>query len=50
MSEKIPVPASFHNARIQPEQYAAMYEESVRDPETFWAKQADTVKVIALMP
>ncbi|HMA98131.1 MAG TPA: acetate--CoA ligase, partial [Wenzhouxiangella sp.] len=34
-----PVPAEF-DALTDKEQYAAMYAESVNDPESFWAKQA----------
>lgn len=38
----IPVkPEIARRARITSEQYAAHYEESVRDPETFWARQAE---------
>jgi acetyl-CoA synthetase len=44
MSEQFPVPASFHNARIQPEQYEQMYEDSVKHPETFWGKQAERLQ------
>ncbi|AKS42868.1 acetate--CoA ligase [Wenzhouxiangella marina] len=35
-----PVPESFQNARIDREQYEAMYRASIEDPETFWAEQA----------
>lgn len=37
-----PVPAEFAaQANVNAEQYAAMYQQSVEDPETFWAEQAD---------
>jgi acetyl-CoA synthetase len=37
-----PVPADFAaQANITAEQYATMYKQSVEDPESFWAKQAD---------
>jgi acetyl-CoA synthetase len=37
-----PVPADFAaQANINAEQYQAMYKQSVEDPETFWAEQAD---------
>jgi acetyl-CoA synthetase len=41
MNEKFPIPASFHNARIQPELYEQMYKESVSHPDMFWSKQAE---------
>ncbi|MEJ2307851.1 MAG: acetate--CoA ligase [Gammaproteobacteria bacterium] len=37
-----PVPAEFAaQANINAEEYQAMYAQSVEDPETFWAEQAD---------
>ena len=37
-----PVPASFSaSAHIDSAQYQSMYEQSVSDPESFWALQAD---------
>ncbi|WP_020558027.1 acetate--CoA ligase [Thiofilum flexile] len=37
-----PVPAEFAaQANVNAEQYAAMYQQSVDDPEGFWAEQAD---------
>lgn len=37
-----PVPEDFAaNAHVNAEQYEAMYKQSVEDPETFWAEQAD---------
>ena len=43
MSDNLyPVPEDFAaNAHINAEQYKAMYKQSVEDPETFWAQQAD---------
>ncbi|MBT8440012.1 MAG: acetate--CoA ligase, partial [Gammaproteobacteria bacterium] len=43
MSENLyPVPEDFAaNAHVNAEQYEAMYKQSVEDPETFWAQQAD---------
>ncbi|GMQ83715.1 MAG: acetate--CoA ligase [Gammaproteobacteria bacterium] len=40
--EKVyPVPAAFAaNAHINSDRYQAMYQQSVDDPETFWAEQA----------
>ena len=37
----VAVPAELaKRAHVNEEQYRAMYEQSVRDPETFWAEQA----------
>ncbi len=37
-----PVPADFAaQANVSAEQYAAMYKQSVDDPEGFWGEQAD---------
>ena len=44
MSEEktYPVPAEFAaQANINAEQYAAMYKQSVEDPEGFWGEQAN---------
>lgn len=43
MSDNLyPVPEDFAaNAHVNAEQYEAMYKQSVEDPETFWAQQAD---------
>ncbi len=38
--EKFPVPPNFREARINPEKYRRMYEESVKNPEGFWAAEA----------
>ena len=35
-----PVPPGWDNARITPERYAAMYAESVNDPDAFWGRVA----------
>jgi len=41
-SKVYPVPAEFAaNANVNAEQYAAMYQQSVEDPEGFWAEQAE---------
>ncbi len=38
-----PVPASFKtNAAIDLSRYQAMYEQSIKQPDTFWAEQANT--------
>ncbi|HET6604331.1 MAG TPA: acetate--CoA ligase [Xanthomonadaceae bacterium] len=40
-----PAPAAFiERARIQPDDYERLYEESVRDPEGFWARVAERVE------
>lgn len=43
MTDKVyPVPADFAaNANINAEQYQQMYQQSVDDPATFWAEQAE---------
>jgi len=43
MSENLyPVPENFAaTAHVNAEQYATMYKQSVEEPETFWAKQAE---------
>ena len=41
---KIPVPEEIaRNALCTNEQYLAMYEESLKDPEAFWARQAERI-------
>lgn len=44
MSELIPIPSNFADALCGPEQYKKLYAESIRDPEGFWAKQAETLE------
>ena len=39
-SATYPIPASFSDAHITPERYQAMYQQSMKDPDTFWAEQA----------
>jgi len=42
MSKVYPVPADFAaRAHVNAEQYQAMYQRSVEDPEGFWAEQAE---------
>ncbi|MGD2119626.1 MAG: acetate--CoA ligase [Chromatiales bacterium] len=43
MSDNLyPVPEEFAaRAHVNADQYAAMYKQSVEDPDTFWAKQAE---------
>ena len=36
----VPSPTIRENARITPEQYDALYERSLNDPEGFWAEMA----------
>ena len=43
MTDKIPVPANFQDALINADRYRSLYEESVRDPEAFWSKQAERI-------
>ena len=42
-SEKIhPVPTEFKaQANINAEQYQTMYQQSIKNPDTFWAEQAN---------
>jgi len=49
MSEKIyPVPDDWKSAaRIDEEAYRTLYEESVKDPDGFWARQAERIEWIA---
>ncbi|HCS22870.1 MAG TPA: acetate--CoA ligase [Alphaproteobacteria bacterium] len=45
--EYFPIPASMKGAKITPEKYAAMYKQSVEDPEGFWrehGKRIDWIK------
>ncbi|HEY8278519.1 MAG TPA: acetate--CoA ligase [Bdellovibrionota bacterium] len=41
MAEKFPVPANFAESHVKPQDYEKLYQESLRNPETFWGKQAD---------
>lgn len=41
MSELFPVPEGFQNAHCSESEYRKLYEESIRQPENFWAKQAE---------
>ena len=43
MNEKIPVPANFRDALVNQDLYESLYQESIRDPEGFWAKQAERI-------
>ena len=38
-----PIPAHFSDAHITPEGYAALYRQSIEDPDTFWAAQAEAL-------
>lgn len=42
-----PIPPNFKNTLCDPEQYRADYEESVKDPEAFWARHAARLDWIA---
>jgi acetyl-CoA synthetase len=45
--EYFPIPENFKDAKITPEKYAAMYRESVDNPEKFWGehgKRIDWIK------
>jgi acetyl-CoA synthetase len=46
MSEKFPVPAEYRHARVTMDQYQKLYAESLRDPDAFWAKQAERLEWI----
>ena len=35
-----PVPANFKDAHINAEQYQAMYQRSIEDPDGFWSEMA----------
>jgi acetyl-CoA synthetase len=37
-----PIPANFHDAHINADQYTAMYQRSLDDPEGFWAEMANS--------
>jgi len=41
MSEKFSVPDHFRGAQINLELYQKLYQESVQNPDAFWAKQAE---------
>jgi acetyl-CoA synthetase len=43
MSEIISIPKNFGDALVSPEAYKKMYAESIKDPEGFWAKQAESL-------
>ena len=38
-----PVPAHFSDAHITPEGYATLYQQSIEDPDAFWAAQAEAL-------
>ncbi len=38
-----PIPAHFSDAHITPEGYATLYQQSIEDPDAFWAAQAETL-------
>jgi acetyl-CoA synthetase len=38
---RYPIPSNFSDAHVTPERYAAMYEQSIRDPETFFGDLAN---------
>ena len=40
-TEVYEVPSNFQDALINEEQYQQMYQESVENSESFWAKQAE---------
>ncbi|MBL0691023.1 MAG: acetate--CoA ligase [SAR324 cluster bacterium] len=46
MKEVYDIPKNFSNANITPELYKNMYQESIEDPETFWAEQAKSLSWI----
>lgn len=41
--EYFPIPASMAQAKITPEKYAAMYQQSVDDPQGFWREQGKRI-------
>ncbi|BDV32704.1 acetate--CoA ligase [Methylocystis iwaonis] len=48
MSEKIyPVPEDWKNARVDEATYRALYERSMKDPDGFWAEQAQRIEWIS---
>ena len=38
-----PIPAHFSDAHITPEGYATLYQQSIEDPDAFWAAQAEAL-------
>ncbi|HRI76860.1 MAG TPA: acetate--CoA ligase [Alphaproteobacteria bacterium] len=44
--EYFPIPASMKGAKITPEKYAAMYKQSVEDPEGFWREHGKRIEWI----
>ena len=36
-----PVPAGFSDAHITPERYQKLYQQSLKDPDSFWSEQAE---------
>ena len=44
MKDALPIPDNFKNASVRPDDYRRDYEESLRDPETFWARQAERLE------
>ncbi|KAF2991907.1 acetate--CoA ligase [Methylocystis sp. MJC1] len=47
MSEKIyPVPEDWKNARVDEAAYRSLYERSLKDPDGFWAEQAQRIEWI----
>jgi acetyl-CoA synthetase len=44
MKDFIPVPVSFRNSLCSEKEYEKLYEDSVRNPEEFWAGQALTLE------
>lgn len=38
--EKHAIPAGFEDAHVTPDSYRRMYDESISDPETFWARES----------
>lgn len=41
--EYFPIPASMKNAKITPEKYTAMYQQSLDDPEGFWREHGKRI-------
>ncbi|MDQ1902931.1 acetyl-coenzyme A synthetase N-terminal domain-containing protein, partial [Paracoccus sp. WLY502] len=37
--EKHPIPAGFEKAHVGPADYARLYAESIKDPESFWGRE-----------
>jgi acetyl-CoA synthetase len=42
-SAPYPIPAHFSDAHITPEGYATLYQQSIEDPDAFWAAQAEAL-------